>query len=134
MTILMIHAFLVQVGGKVLAVPLNRIETTMEFDPSAVTFSQGRAVVSSDKGTVEVYSLENLLFERGSARAGRKLPMIRYTSRGRTIGLLVDAILKECEIVVKPLKSPLELMPEYSGATILADGRIALILDIENLV
>jgi two-component system chemotaxis sensor kinase CheA len=45
----------------------------------------------------------------------------------------VDAILERRELVVKPLGRPLEHLREYSGAALLDDGRIALILDVPNL-
>jgi two-component system chemotaxis sensor kinase CheA len=46
---------------------------------------------------------------------------------------VVDAVLGKRDVVVKPLRAPLEHLREYAGATILEDGRIALILDVQNL-
>jgi len=60
-------------------------------------------------------------------------PALVYREGRRPYALAVDEILGEEEIVVKPLKHPLELLPQYAGAAILNDGQIALILDPANL-
>jgi two-component system chemotaxis sensor kinase CheA len=134
MTVAMIHAFLVRADARIFAIPVNRIERTAEVELSRISFSQGRPVLINDHEVTEIFRLGELLHGEGGIPPAGTLPMITYSARGRRIGLLVDSILEEREILVKPLKSPLELMAEYTGSTILEDGGIALILDVENIV
>ena len=66
-------------------------------------------------------------------KEGKKYIVIVNLS-GKTIGLLVDGLLGQREIVIKPLGNTLRVQKEYIGATILGDGLVTLILDVSALV
>ena len=57
------------------------------------------------------------------------IPIVILSSESKKIGLIVDDLLKQQEIVIKPLVDFLSIIPGLSGATILGDGKIVLILD-----
>ena len=63
-----------------------------------------------------------------------RLSVVIVEGRVKSLGLLVDVILGEQDIVVKPLGSMVRKVKGIAGATILGDGRVALILDVVNIV
>jgi two-component system chemotaxis sensor kinase CheA len=67
----------------------------------------------------------------GHARTGSTIVVLQ--TEGRAFGLVVDAVHDSEEIVVKPVGPRLRDVPTYAGATILGDGRIALILDVRGI-
>jgi two-component system chemotaxis sensor kinase CheA len=67
----------------------------------------------------------------GDARTGSTIVVLQ--TEGRAFGLVVDAVYDSEEIVVKPVGPRLRDVPTYAGATILGDGRIALILDVRGI-
>jgi two-component system chemotaxis sensor kinase CheA len=74
--------------------------------------------------------------ELGLERAGEgsgALNIVVLDADGRRFGLVVDAVGDTAEVVVKPLARQLHGLPTFSGATILGDGRVALILDVLGL-
>ena len=60
--------------------------------------------------------------------------IIEVEAKGKKVGLIVDETIRNQEIVVKRLGKPLENLKGYSGATILGDGTVILLLDIANLI
>jgi two-component system chemotaxis sensor kinase CheA len=67
------------------------------------------------------------------AESGRPVNVVVLQAEGRKFGLVVDEITDTAEIVVKPLARQLKGIAAYSGATIMGDGRVALILDVLGL-
>jgi two-component system chemotaxis sensor kinase CheA len=136
LTMAVIHAFLVRSGDHVYAVPVRNVKRTFEADPSAVRTVGGTPSVQVGDETVELLDLAEVMGDRAAPPPGgaaRTRPALLYRRHERPTGLVVDAVLAKRDIVVKPLRAPLENLREYSGATILEDGRIALILDVQNL-
>ena len=68
------------------------------------------------------------------ADAAAAVTLAVLTVDGRQFGLLVDTVLDTQEIVVKPLSQELKGLGVYAGATVLGDGRVALILDVDAVI
>ena len=99
----------------------------------------GRFVTTDvEGGPMEVAPLL-VLDELLSARAGGpgprlpEMPVLNYQTGGASGALGVTRILGRRDVVVKPLGPPLERMRRYTGAALLDDGRLALVLDLANL-
>jgi two-component system chemotaxis sensor kinase CheA len=134
LTIAIIRAFLVRSAGKVWAVPLTSVRKTAELMPGALQRLSEGAVVSIGEETVELYDLASAITGVPSKAArGLPRPALIVGLDNRTVGFIVDSVLGQSEIVVRPLGPPLDELREYSGATVLEDGQIALILDLHNL-
>jgi chemotaxis protein histidine kinase CheA len=86
-------------------------------------------------GVVRLLLLDELLPFRapgGSPRTA-EMPVLSYQTGGASGALGVSRIVGRREVVVKPLGPPLERMRRYSGAALLDDGSLALVLDLANL-
>jgi len=127
------RAFLCRAGGEVYAVPVSAVQTTLNVRREAILGSQGEQVVQRGDEVVTLLPLGALLAGVAAPAPPAATPALLYRVGRRAYALAVDEILGETEIVVKPLKHPLELLPQYAGAAVLNDGRIALILDPANL-
>jgi two-component system chemotaxis sensor kinase CheA len=134
LTVAVIHAFLVRSGEEVYAVPVGSVRRTFEAPPARVTRLGRVPVIRLDGETVELIDLREMLdgVPGGGGRDGAP-PALLFYREDRPVGLVVDAVLGKRDVVVKPLRSPLENLREFTGATILEDGRIAMILDVLNL-
>jgi two-component system chemotaxis sensor kinase CheA len=136
LTMAVINAFLVRSGPRVFAVPVRNIRRTFEAVTSEIRQVAGVPIQQVGDETVELLYLSEAMGDPPAAdRNGgpRSHPALLYRRHDRPTGLVVDAVLGKRDVVVKPLRAPLEHLREYAGATILEDGRIALILDVQNL-
>jgi two-component system, chemotaxis family, sensor kinase CheA len=132
-TITVTRAFLCRDAGEIYAVPVSVVEHTLEVRRESLQQSRGEQIVQRADEVITVLPLRGLLRGETSAEMPPSVPALLYREGKRSIALVVDEILGEVEIVVKPLRHPLELLPQYAGAAILNTGQIALILDPANL-
>jgi len=132
-TISVTRAFLCRASGGIFAVPVSTVHGTLEVIRDSVQASLGERVLRRGDDLVTVLPLAGVLRGDAAAPFPAAFPALLYQVGPRSYALGVDEILGEAPIVVKPLRHPLELLPQYAGAAILNDGQIALILDPVNL-
>jgi two-component system chemotaxis sensor kinase CheA len=137
LTVAVIQGFLVQAAGQLYAVPVSSVARTVEVETDGLEIEDGQMWLDTEEGRIQLHSLALLM--NGNGLENEKChkspaPALLFHCEDRTLGILVDAVLGKRDMVVKPLHSPLENLREYSGATILEEGRIALILDLQNLI
>jgi two-component system, chemotaxis family, sensor kinase CheA len=132
-TVSVTRAFLCRAAGGIFAVPVSAVQATFEVHRDVVQSSQGERVLRRGDDLVTVLPLAGILSGDRAAAFPEAFPALQYQVGRRTYALGVDEILGEEPIVVKPLRHPLELLPQYAGAAILNDGQIALIVDPVNL-
>ena len=112
---------------ELLRIPANQIKQRIEIVGSA-------KVVRLRETLLPILSLAEVIGEKTEAQSEKKAVNIAVVSAGEfKYGLMVDDLHDSEEIVVKPLGRHLQFCKEYAGATILGDGRVALILDVVNL-
>ncbi|HEU4698081.1 MAG TPA: chemotaxis protein CheA [Gemmatimonadales bacterium] len=133
LTLAIVRALLTRVGDERYAVPLAYVAETVEFDPRAVTGMQEREALVLRDRVVPTVHLRELVAARGAAPERRRPSLILEVGERRT-ALVVDALLGQQDIVVEPFEAPRGMPPFFGGATILADGVPALILDAAALV
>jgi len=132
-TVSVTRAFLCRASGGIFAVPVSSVQGTLEVARDSVQASLGERVLRRGGDLVTVLPLGGILSGDAAAPFPVAFPALLYQVGPRAYALGVDEILGEAPIVVKPLRHPLELLPQYAGAAILNDGQIALILDPANL-
>lgn len=126
LTLALLHLVLVERGGQVFGVPLATVTEVMGVTEELVL---GRRRSIEVRGaSVPLADLGELLGAAASP-VHSVLRALVVTSSGRRVALVCDAVLGEQEVMVKSLGPLLAGVPGYLGAAILADGRIALILD-----
>ena len=129
LTVAVLDAFLVEGRAGTFAIPSAGVTGVL----------QAGALAGADPGEngqeIHVVSLDELLEAGAPARPRPEpsQPALIYRLDGSAIALLVDRIIERRQVVVKPLGSPLEHLRRYSGAALLDDGRVSLILDLANL-
>ncbi|WP_298988723.1 chemotaxis protein CheW [uncultured Pseudokineococcus sp.] len=135
LTLAIIPALVVSCGGQRFAIPQNGLRELvgLDRDGGAGTEHVGDAEVHRLRGhLLPLVRLHDAL-ALGRPEPGESSVVAVLETAGRRFGLVVDAVLATQEIVVKPLGALLGDLPHYSGATILGDGGLALILDVQAL-
>jgi two-component system, chemotaxis family, sensor kinase CheA len=133
LTLAIVRALLADAGGERYAVPLAYVAETVEFDPRAVTSIRSREALVVRDQVIPTVHLRELVSGRAQARPARRPTLILEIGERRT-ALVVDALLGQQDIVVEPFDAPRGMPPFVGGATILADGAPALILDAAALI
>ena len=133
LTLAIVRALLADAGGERYAVPLAYVAETVEFDPKAVTSVRNREALLVREQVVPTVHLRELVSSRARPLPVRRPTVILEIGDRRT-ALVVDALLGQQDIVVEPFDAPRGMPPYVGGATILADGAPALILDAAALI
>lgn len=128
LTIAVTDAFLVEVGGDVLALPVSAVRRVLRVTPADVRRVSGAEMVAVDDELVDLVSLGEVLGLPAPAAAGPRLALAVRAGR-RTVALAVDALRGKDEIVVKPLGGFLDGCGPWAGATVSGTGRVHLLLD-----
>jgi two-component system chemotaxis sensor kinase CheA len=133
LTLAIVRALLAGVGRERYAVPLAYVAETVEFAPKAVTAVRDREALVVRDRVVPTVHLRQLFTVPGDG-ATRARPAVILELGERRAALVVDSLLGQQDIVVEPFDAPAGTPPFFSGATILADGAPALILDAAALI
>ena len=134
LTLAIIPALLVQVRHELFTIPLSTVEETIRIAPEDLSTIEGVEVMQLRETTLPLVRLANLFnMPTGPSDDDRAFVVVVSTGMKR-VGLVVDVLLGQEEVVIKPLEDYLQEKSGFSGATILGDGRISLILDIYELV
>jgi two-component system chemotaxis sensor kinase CheA len=135
LTLAIMDGMSVGVGGEVYILPLSSVVESFQVKGDAVsTVGQGSQLVKVRDEYMPVIELEKIFqiprfdFEKSSDI------MVVVEADGSRVALLVDELLGQQQVVVKNLESNYRKVPNVSGATILGDGKVALILDTGALV
>jgi two-component system chemotaxis sensor kinase CheA len=133
LTLAIVRALLADAGGERYAVPLAYVAETVDFDPRAVTALRTREALVVREQVIPTVHLRDLVASRERPTPPRRPTVILEVGERRT-ALVVDALLGQQDIVVAPFDAPRGMPPYVGGATILADGAPALVLDAAALL
>ena len=133
LTLAIVRALLADAGGERYAVPLAYVAETVEFDPRAVTSVRNREALLVREMVIPTVHLSELVAGPARTVSARRPTLILEIGERRT-ALVVDALVGQQDIVVEPFDAPRGMPPYVGGATILADGAPALILDAAALI
>ena len=133
LTLAIVRALLAEAGGERYAVPLAYVAETVDFDRRAVTAVRDREALVVRDRVIPTVHLRDLVAATSETPSARQPTIILEVGERRT-ALVVDALLGQQDIVVEPFDAPRGMPPFVGGATILADGKPALILDAAALL
>lgn len=133
LTLAIMATLQVRVGSERYAIPLSVVDQTALVKRDQLHQVQGSLAMAYRGQTIPVVDLQRVLQAPGSRAAGDAFVVVTYRGK-RLLGLLVDELLGQEEVVVKSLGRFVDRAPGISGATILGDGSIALILDVVSLI
>jgi len=137
LTLAIIDALLMRSGGQVFALPGTAVEETLLVPRETLSHLTRRKAINLRGEVLGVTRLSDLLhFKQGSAELSEdeELPVVVVSTGGRRMGVIVDAFLRRQEMVIKPLAPYLASLPGISGASIMGDGGVVLILDPAELL
>ncbi|NLC61559.1 MAG: chemotaxis protein CheA [Gammaproteobacteria bacterium] len=131
LTLAILPTLLVHAGGDPYALPLARVQEVLHAPRSALGWIDGRPTLDRRSHTLRLLDLRQWL---GAPAPEEALLTIVLLQRGDTrFGLVVDEVRGREEVVIKPLPRGLRGLPGYAGATLTGDGRLALILDVDEI-
>ncbi len=130
MSLAVLEAMLVSVGHETWAVPLAHIVETIVIGKDDLRWIQGDPVITLRGATLPVIPGNWQL--AGETTISTPTPAIVYQYKGRRCAFTVDQLMTQTEVVVKPLPGSLEA-DHVSGVTILGDGTVGLILDLDSV-
>ena len=131
LTLSITDALIAHVGDRVFAVPQAGVREVIELEPAAVRQIEGHEIAPFRGGTLPILRLGRLFGV--PERARRSLHVFVVGSGVDAIGVAVDRIAGQREIVVRGMADTLIKVPGVTGATDLGDGRVVLILDLAAL-
>lgn len=132
LTLQIIQALLVKVGSETLAISLGFIDRVIDYNEDKIKSTNGKEVIIYRDKVIPLLRLnERLDIE---VEESNKKYVIIVNVGDKTVGLLVDSLLGQQEIVIKELGDTLKDLDEYIGATILGNGLVTLILDVGAIV
>lgn len=139
LTLAIVPALIARSGGDRYAIPqvkLVELVRVSEEDGRKIEFIQGKPTFRLRGDLLPLVHMSEILKQKAplsSASEENPVNIVVLNADGEKFGLIVDDILDTTDIVVKPLAQYLRRVPMFSGATIMGDGAIALILDINGI-
>jgi two-component system chemotaxis sensor kinase CheA len=134
LTLAIIQALLVEVGQEVYAVPLSSVMETLLVKQGDIKTVGGLPMVQLRGNTLPLISLKQKFDLLESDEQKEEVFVVVVGLGDKAIGLIVDELQGQQEIVIKTLGDYLNGLPGIAGATILGDGKVTLILDIGSLI
>ncbi len=134
LTLAIIRALMLRVGGQGYALPTGSIEETLRVDPSDIIKVEGREVIRRQRRTVPLVRLADILGVPSDLTAASKVPIATIGYSGHRMGFIVDAFIGEQQIVIKPLGNHLKKIANVAGVTILGAGEVVPILNVPDLM
>ncbi|HHV61027.1 MAG TPA: chemotaxis protein CheA [Firmicutes bacterium] len=132
LTLAILRALLVGIGECIYAIPLSSILEIIKLNSSELHMVKGQEVVALRDRVFPLVRLREFFY--GNECHGTDEFIVIVNTGGREVGLTVEALIGEQEVVLKSLGGLIGEVPGIAGATILGDGSVALILDIPGLM
>lgn len=134
LTLAIIQALMVSVGGEKYAISLGSIQTIEDISPSEIKLVQNREVIHLRGAVIPIIRLSDELDIESSKSPDENMVVVIVKKGEKLAGLVVDELMGQQEIVIKSLGKYISKCKTISGATILGDGEVALILDANTLI
>ena len=139
LTLAIIQALMVEVSGEKYALPLNSIVTVEEILPEDIRYVHTKEVINLRGSVIPLVRLNEVLdidpIEKDEDSIEDEGEIVVIVKKGdKQAGLVIDKLLGQQEIVIKSLGKYIHVPKMISGATILGNGEVALIIDSNTLV
>ncbi|MGC9456088.1 MAG: chemotaxis protein CheA [Halothiobacillaceae bacterium] len=136
LTLAILPTLMVVVSGRKYALPLGVVSEIFDMDGMDTNIVDGQHTITVRDRALPLYNLKQWLALRGEQvqPLGKAEQVVLVQVGAQLIGLVVDSVIGQEEVVIKPLGEILHGVSGFAGATITGDGHIALILDLAGLV
>ncbi len=136
LTLAILPTLMVQLGSRKFALPLSNVSEIFELSSKKTSVVDGREVVMNRGKAPPIFYLRNWLLngsEPGEPSTDDPQVIMVQVANSQ-VGLVVDQVIGQEEVVIKPLGALLHGLPGMAGSTITGDGNIAIILDVQGLL
>jgi two-component system chemotaxis sensor kinase CheA len=143
LTIALYQAMLIKVGKERYAIPFTNIVKNIEINAEEIRYINGEEAIIINKKVVPLLRLHELFklsaqkkdISERTVQKKENIPVVIIERAGQEIGIIVDELIGKQEVIVKNFKSRLlDITRGYAGATILGDGDVILIIDVNSLI
>ena len=134
LTLAIIQALMVKLGDEKYAISLGSIETIEDIPVSDIKYVHAKEVIHLRGNVIPLIRLRDLLDVTGEPEESENITVVVVRKGDKQAGLVVDSLIGQMEIVIKSLGKYIRINKMISGATILGDGSVALIIDANTLV
>ncbi len=134
LTLAIIQALMVELGNEKYAIPLGSIQTIEDIAYSEVKYVQTKEVIHLRGSVIPLIRLDEILDVEPREEKPESLTVVIVVKGEKLAGLVVDNLIGQQEIVIKSIGKYINSNNIISGATILGDGEVALIIDANTLV
>ncbi len=133
LTLAIVPALLVKVHQSTFAIPLVMITETFRLEQSAIKYVYRKPVTMLRESVLSLVSLSDIFNLPQAGETAKRMYAVVVQSGRQQVGLIVDSLVGEDDVVVKPLGAFVGDIPGISSAAILGEGQVALIVDIFGL-
>jgi len=133
-TLAIINVLLVEIGVRLFAVPLASVEEAIALDEQQVRTVEGKEVLTVRGLSLPIVRLARLFSIAPRDRERARAFVVIAQVADRRLGFVVDELVGQQDIVIKPLGKSLRSVRGFAGATELGDQRVALVLDVASLL
>jgi two-component system, chemotaxis family, sensor kinase CheA len=133
-TLAIINVLLVEIGARLFAVPLASVEEAIALDERQVRTVEGKEVLTVRGLSLPIVRLARLFGIEPRHRERMRAFVVIAQVADRRLGFVVDELVGQQDIVIKPLGKSLRSVRGFAGATELGDQRVALVLDVASLL
>ncbi len=132
LTLAIIDGFVVGVGQAAFVVPLDVVQECVEFSEADHEEKDGQSYINLRGNVLPLVNIRQRFAVRGERPKRRSVVVVK--ADGQSVGLVVDRLMGEFQTVIKPLGPVFAGLSGISGSTIMGNGEVALILDVQGLV
>ncbi len=133
LTLAIIQAMLVRVQEEMYAIPLTSIDSTINIEPSDIQTVQNKEVIVLRGEIIPIIRMEEALQVPHKKDSDEHFVVVVHAGEAKA-GIVVDNLIGQQEIVIKTLGNLFAGLKLFGGATVLGDGRVALILDVATMI
>jgi len=133
LSLAIIRVLLIESDGARLAIPITRVIRAVEVSPAEIHSSSKQLMVHYQGAFIPLLSLRKMLKQRKGEKK-EALPLVVTEVMGRRIGLVVDRLIGQQEVFVQRLAPPFDQLAGCAGGTILGDGQVVFLLDLQSLL
>ena len=134
LTLAIIQALMVVVGGEKYAIALSGIQTIENVNPKDVKTVESKEVINLRGTVIPLLRMDHILETESKRNPGSDMVVVIAKKGDKLAGLVVDELIGQQEIVIKSMGKYMNKCKFISGATILGDGEVALIIDSNALI
>ncbi len=133
LTLAIVPALLVKVADATFAIPLVMITETLRLEQREIKYISQKPVTVLRQSVLSLINLSDIFHSQQGDDQGRNIFAVVVQSGKQRVGLIVDSLVGEEDVVVKPLGGFIGDIPGISSAAILSEGQVALIVDVFGL-